>query len=137
MVSSGRSSPAPRFEGRTTDLRKGEVHMETKQTAKVVLGMALLATLSLAALPALAGSSIQVTAKLFRNCFNCATPAGGYNPSTGDVLGGTYSVLPFQPDATDGDGGIYMNGPRVQSEILTHNTVYTLDTLDSLANGLV
>jgi hypothetical protein len=66
-----------------------------------------------------AGRPVPVKAQLVEDCQNCGTP-------TRD----SYSVL---PDTTEG----YPNGNGVESRILNNNSVYTLDTLDTLDKGLV
>lgn len=67
-----------------------------------------------------AGRLLLVRAELAEACANCQVPNNG----------GNYSVL--------GDGlGAYTNGNGVKSQIITHNTIYNLDTLDTLVNGQV
>lgn len=99
------------------------------RTSKLTL-IAVVAML-VAVVPAFAGRAITMKATLVTNCdMNCQTTAGGWDK----VLGftnptGSYSMLK--------DFGDYFPSALVQSEILTHNSVYTLDTLDTLQNGVV
>ncbi|MGH9579744.1 MAG: hypothetical protein ACRD2R_02015 [Terriglobales bacterium] len=83
-----------------------------------------LAVMALAGFPpaAEAGKAIAAKAVLATDCTNCQTDQA--NPA------GDYSVL------GDTDLG-YENGNGVQSQILTHNAVYTLDTTSTLVNGVV
>jgi len=77
-----------------------------------------------AAKPSAQGKALNVQAELTETCNNCATdaaPKGGSGP---------YSVR-------NDDAGPYTPGNGVQSQILTHNAVYTLDTMDTLVNGKV
>lgn len=83
------------------------------------LGMGVLALAVLAGLPADAGRPVKIKAELVRDCTNCQT-----------LTPDRYSVL---PDTSLG----YEDGNGVQSEILNHNSVYTLDTMDTLVNGTV
>jgi hypothetical protein len=85
------------------------------------IGMAVLALAVLVGLPADAGRPVSIKAELVTDCANCQTPNGTL---------GRYSVLP------DNSLG-YEDGNGVQSEILNHNSVYTLDTMDTLVNGVV
>jgi hypothetical protein len=89
--------------------------MKKRMTA--VAGVAL--TMALFATSAFAAKAVKVTARLSVTCPNCAT----------DVAP-DYSLLP------DNDFG-YPSGNGVKSEILTNNSVYTLDTTGTLVNGLV
>lgn len=66
-----------------------------------------------------AGRPVPVKAELVEDCPNCGTPTPN-----------SYSVL---PDTTQG----YPDGNGVESRILNNNSVYTLDTLDTLDKGLV
>lgn len=72
----------------------------------------------LVGLPADAGRTVKIKAELVEACSNCMTSTPSF-----------YSVL---PDTNQG----YTDGNGVVSEILTHNTVYTLDTLDTLVDGI-
>ena len=80
--------------------------------AVIALGVALFSSSA-----AFAGKGVNIRATLSSNCPNCATDVA---PS--------YSLL--------SDGSAYDNS-TVESGILTHNTVYTLDTTNTLVNGLV
>lgn len=78
--------------------------------------------MTLLASTAFAGRAVKLRADLTQDCFNCRTdltPDG-----TGD-----YSLLV--------DFGPYDPGNGVKSEILNNNSVYTLDTMDTLVNGVV
>lgn len=111
------------------------------RVAAIVIGAGLM-TSSIQAAPKGSGGStttttksIAVTAELVTPCSDpnapCETVVGGNNFLTGVQGTGTFSVLSDtgMPYGTAADGSL------VQSEILTHNTVYTLDTLDTLVNG--
>lgn len=117
---------------------------------KMIAGLAVIALLGGIALPAWAGDTIPIKAVLIKDCVGfCKTDAGGWVINTGFFFfPGTYSVIAGYPDTVvdaTGDGtandGVYcpflpcMTGE--QSNILTHNTVYTLDTTGTLVNGLV
>lgn len=115
---------------------------------KMIAGLAVIAFLGVLALPASAGTTIPMQAVLVTNCpspieggTGCATwPWGGFSPAGFWLQPGTYSLL---HGATNGgitatDDGTYIPSLTVQSEILTHNTVYTLDTMNTLgADGKV
>jgi hypothetical protein len=75
--------------------------------------------LTLMATSAFAAKAVKVTAKLTTTCLNCST----------DVAP-DYSLLP------DSDFG-YPDGDGIKSQILTNNSVYTLDTTGTLVNGVV
>lgn len=98
---------------------------------KNIGGLAAIAILGLVALPAFAGTTIPVRAVLVTDCgAGCQTDIGSwiYTGTFWQFNGsGKYSLL---PDTLSGE---YLPSAVVQSEILTHNTVYTLDTLDTLA----
>jgi hypothetical protein len=67
-----------------------------------------------------AGRLVLVRAELTEACANCQVPDNG----------GNYSVL--------GDGlGPYVEGNGVKSQIISHNTIYNLDTMNTLVNGQV
>jgi hypothetical protein len=67
-----------------------------------------------------AGRLVLAKAELTTACPNCQVPD----------IGGNYSVL--------GDGlGAYENGDGVKAQIISHNTIYNLDTLNTLVNGHV
>lgn len=87
-----------------------------KMVARVTTAAIVLAVL--AGIPADAGRPVKIKAELIEDCSNCMTTT----PSS-------YSVL---PDTTEG----YTDGNGVVSEILSHNSVYTLDTLDTLDEGI-
>ncbi len=80
---------------------------------------ALALTLTLFASSAFAAKSVNITASLSMTCPNCDTNVAP-----------DYSLL---PDSNSG----YSNGNGVQSQILTNNSVYTLNTMNTLVNGLV
>jgi hypothetical protein len=82
--------------------------------------------IALTALAAWAATAVNVTANLADDCPNCRTDAGGADPQ----LSGSrpYSVV--------SDGLPYAT-PQVISQILTNNSVYTLDTSGTLVNGKV
>lgn len=88
-----------------------------KRKTQVSLLVAL--ALTVLAGTAVAGRILRLKAELVDVCANCATNTAG-----------TYSVLPDLPTG-------YEDGNGVQSQILNHNAVYTLDTLDTLVNGHV
>ena len=98
------------------------------KTAKLLRLIALVALVGWATLPAFAGGSVPVTATLTGSCLNCFTDAGGTDPT----------VLVPRPYSLLSDGFPYLGGdPLVLSNILTNNSVYTLDTSATLVNGLV
>jgi hypothetical protein len=75
-------------------------------------------------LPAYASKAVNVTATLRPFCSNCDTDVSLLGAS------GDYSL---QPDSM----GDYAPSSAVESQFLTHNAVYTLDTTGTLVNGLV
>ncbi|MFB3923867.1 MAG: hypothetical protein ACE145_19260 [Terriglobia bacterium] len=81
----------------------------------------IVSIVGLTALAAWAATAVNVTASLATSCSNCET----------DVAG-KYSLLPdeFGAYSPSSDG-------RIQSQILTNNSVYTLDTTMTLSNGVV
>lgn len=83
-----------------------------------------LVVVALLAIPARAAKSVNVTATLSPFCSNCDTDVSLLG-STGD-----YSLL---PDLF----GAYAPSSKLESQILTNNSVYTLDTTGTLVNGLV
>jgi hypothetical protein len=87
-----------------------------------------LTALCLLSLPAHAAKAVNVTAALAGNCSNCQTDIS-------DVTG-VYSSNPDGPYSLQSDGSSYAS-PEVESQILTNNSVYTLDTMNTLVNGLV
>ncbi len=89
--------------------------MKGKTKVFLVVGLSL----GVLAAAAWAGAAIRMRAELTDVCANCQTDTAG-----------TYSVLADLPTG-------YEDGNGVKSKILTHNAVYTLDTLDTLVNGQV
>jgi hypothetical protein len=89
--------------------------------SKLALSLVVVALL---AVPARAAKSVNVTATLSPFCSNCDTDVSLLG-STGD-----YSLL---PDLY----GAYSPSSNLESQILTNNSVYTLDTTGTLVNGLV
>jgi hypothetical protein len=89
----------------------------------------LVAVIGLTALAAWAATAVNVTASLTTTCSNCRTDAGGADPTSGGDR--PYSLI--------SDGGSYssLTDSRIQSQILTNNSVYTLDTSNTLEGGLV
>lgn len=85
------------------------------------LATAVLALALVAGTPQMAdaGKTVPMKAELTVDCSNCMTDT----PTR-------YSIL---PDTSAG----YLPGNGVISEVLNNNSVYTLDTLDTLDNGLV
>lgn len=75
--------------------------------------------LSFMATSAFAAKAVKIKANLVINCTNCDTNVAP-----------DYSLL---PDSNSG----YSDGNGIKSQILTNNSVYTLDTLSTLVNGLV
>ena len=96
-----------------------------KRKTKISLLLAL--ALVVLAGTAVAGSILRQKAELVSDCDNCpAEPADLGTPRL------VYSVLPdFHLPAG------YEDGAGVKSQILNHNAVYTLNTLDTLVNGHV
>ena len=90
------------------------------QQRRTIWNFAAIAIMGLISLPAFAGRPVQVVTQLETACPTCATDTGG-----------TYSMQP------DGKAPDYFPSGLVVSEVLTHNAVYNLDTLDTLVNGLV
>jgi hypothetical protein len=81
----------------------------------------VMSMVSLTALAAWAATAVNVTANLTSTCLNCQTDRSGM-----------YSLLP------DGSSPYSpFTDSRIQSQILTNNSVYTLDTTNTLVNGLV
>jgi hypothetical protein len=94
-----------------------------------LLKMALcLSAACLLSIPAFAAKAVNVTATLTVSCTNCQTDISDAS--------GEYSSNPAGPYSLQSDGSSY-SSPQVQSQILTHNNVYTLDTMNTLVNGLV
>ncbi len=103
--------------------------MRRNVRARSILVM-VVGSVALTAITVWAARMIEVTATLAESCPNCATPAGGC-PYGGALCSGTYSLLP--PSSTFS----YSPSSSVESEILNHNAVYTLDTTNTLDGGLV
>lgn len=107
-----------------------------KQT--IIGGLAAITLLVILAVPAFTGrpggsTGTQVTAQLVETCPEgiCATNAGGWDPVSAFESAiphtDTYSLLPDSLSVPS-----YEPVPLLlQSEFLTHGTVYTLDTTDS------
>lgn len=92
-------------------------------TRKSFLAVAVVLGLMVTSIPAFAGKAVNLTASLAQTCTNCDT-------DTAPLLGvGDFGLL--------SDGAAYPNGNGVQSQILTNNSVYTLNTMNTLVNGLV
>ena len=72
---------------------------------------------------ALGKQRINLTASLQTDCTNCDTDVSNLGQT------GHYSLLD--------DIGPYPNGNGVQSQVLNNNSVYTLDTMNTLVNGVV
>jgi len=89
--------------------------MKRKTKVFLVLGLAL----GVLAGTAVAGGILRQNAVLVAACDNCQT----LTPTS-------YSVLGDDPAG-------YQDGNGVKSQILNHNAVYNLDTLDTLVNGHV
>ncbi len=89
--------------------------MKRKTQVSLVVALAL----TVLAGTAVAGRILRLKAELADVCANCQTDTAG-----------VYSVLPDLPSG-------YLDGSGVKSQILNHNAVYTLDTLDTLVNGHV
>jgi hypothetical protein len=86
---------------------------------KSLVGLSVLVfALSVASTAAFAGKAVKLTANLVIDCPDCGTNVAP-----------RYSLL---PDSASG----YPDGNGVKSQILTNNSVYTLDTLDTLVNGV-
>ncbi|MGH9785513.1 MAG: hypothetical protein ACRD88_15150 [Terriglobia bacterium] len=106
---------------------------------EMISGLAAIAFLGIMALPAIAqkgpnGKTVPVQAHLEAACASqsCSTDVGGWDQQIGWLTPfptPTYSLLPDPIHGAD-----YVSGFGVQSEILTHNTVFTLDTLDTLSS---
>jgi hypothetical protein len=86
---------------------------------RTIMGLTIVGV-AMTALTLWAASSIPVTAQLTTACPNCA----GLNA-------GSYSLLP------PSTGYLYTQSSTVESQILNHNAVYTLDTTNTLDGGLV
>ena len=115
---------------------------------ETISGLAAIALLGVLALPTFAGDTIPVQAILVSDCLTpsagtgCQTDIGLWNPVdvfTSVSSWGEYSLKPGSTNGGltdvsngDGDDGVYVPGPGVESNILTHNTVFTLNTLATL-----
>jgi hypothetical protein len=86
---------------------------------RLSVSLGAICALTLFATSAFAAKSVNVTATLSITCPNCDTNVAP-----------DYSLL---PDSNSG----YPNGNGVRSQILTNNSVYTLDTTGTLVNGVV
>lgn len=96
------------------------------KTMKLIRLVALVSVMCWVATAAFAGPKVPVTSTLTNTCSNCRTDADGADPFLpGDR---SYSLTsdndPFAPS-------------EVRTEILTNNSVYTLDTTNTLVDGLV
>ncbi|HSA93891.1 MAG TPA: hypothetical protein VLE48_12835 [Terriglobales bacterium] len=94
----------------------------SKRVSKLGWVAVVLVTLGVTAY---AGRALQLRADLEETCSNCSTDLA--NP---DIGPGPYSLQ------NDIPGG-YLPGNGVKSQILTHSAVYTLDTMNTLVNGVV
>lgn len=92
-----------------------------KRITNVLACAAVVALIWMAPQIAEAGRTLTVTMTLAEACANCDVVP--------DVPDPTYSVLQ--------DFGPYQPGNGVKSEIINHNTIYNLDTLNTLVNGNV
>ncbi len=92
----------------------------------------VISMVGLTALAAWASTAVNVTASLTETCPNCQTDTGGYTLAN-------YTDPGSRPYSLVGDGyGPYSpTDNRIQSQILTNNSVYTLDTSATLVNGYV
>jgi hypothetical protein len=82
-------------------------------------------------LPAFAARSVNVKATLTVSCPNCQTDISDATGEISNTPNGPYSLQ------SDGAGDGSYSNPQVQSQILTHNNVYTLDTMNTLVNGQI
>ncbi len=80
--------------------------------------------LSLTATSAFAAKAVKINANLVMTCTNCDTNVGAPGQ-----LDGRYSL--------QADGSGYSDGNGIKSQILTNNSVYNLDTMNTLVNGHV
>jgi hypothetical protein len=94
----------------------------SKFSGKFLVAAMALGVLCFSSMPASAGKTAGIKASLTESCSNCSTDA---SPA------GTTGLYSLQSDGSDYDSS------TVQSGILTHNTVYTLNTMNTLQNGLV
>ena len=95
-------------------------------TMKLIRLVAVVSVMCWMSTAAFAGPKVPVTATIADTCPNCPTDADGADPT---LPGGrSYSVK--------SDGAAYTPS-QVLSNILTNNSVYTLDTSGTLVNGLV
>jgi len=106
----------------------------SERFSKFIRIAAIIAVLSLATATAWAAKAVNVKAVLTPDCPNCWTDTGGTFPGVPGLM--PYSLV--------SDGYPNTNDPydpfadsRIQSQILTNNSVYTLDTSSTLYNGLV
>lgn len=97
----------------------------SKKLFRTAMSLSIACLLSV---PAYAARLVNVTASLTVSCTNCQTDIS-------DVTG-VYSSNPSGPYSLQSDGSSY-SSPQVESQILTNNSVYTLDTMNTLVNGLV
>lgn len=87
----------------------------------------------LVAAPAFASRPVLLTANFTVSCTNCQTDISG-NPN----FGPPYSSNPSGPYSVQDDlYGSYSPSSDLESQILTNNTVYTLDTTGTLNTSLV
>jgi len=93
----------------------------SERFSKFIRIAAIIAVLSLATATAWAAKAVNVNASLASACPNCLTDV----PKT-------YSLL---PDGVDPYSPF--TDSRIQSQILTNNSVFTLDTTNTLVDGLV
>jgi hypothetical protein len=101
----------------------------SERFSKFIRIAAIIAVLSLATATAWAAKAVNVTASLTTTCPNCRTDADGANPEGSGAR--PYSLV------SDGDSYSPFTDSRIQSQILTNNSVYTLDTSATLVDGLV
>jgi hypothetical protein len=101
----------------------------SERFSKFIRIAAIIVVLSLATATAWAGKAVNVKASLATTCPNCWTDAGG----------AIYTVPGDRPYSLVSDGDAYnpFTDDRIQSQILTNNSVFTLDTSSTLVGGLV
>src|SRR5262245_20255516 len=86
-----------------------------------------------------AGSGISVNTALNSNCASntCRTDVGGWDQFIGWLSSFSNPIYSLIPGQCQPGSACYQPTPLVESQILTHNSVFTLDTTDTLVNGVV
>jgi hypothetical protein len=115
-------------DGRPRSVDMSKVSMKLFKMALCLSAACLLAPQAFASKP------VAVTATFTVSCANCSTDISG----DVDTWDGGYFSHPNGPYSMQNDTyGSYSNSSSLVSQVITHNAVYTLDTLGTMNTSLV